>query len=72
MNNNKTIWEKFLDYFSKFTGKFEKIEENVKLKTGLDIPIGNIVGGIIIFICVVLFVKIVLGIIGHKLYTGDY
>lgn len=72
MNEQKNLWEKFMDLFGAFTSKFEKLEDTIKAKTGIHIPIGTIVGGIILFASVYLFVKIVLGIIGHKLYTGDY
>lgn len=72
MNEQKNLWEKFLDLFGVFTSKFEKLEDNVKAKTGIHIPIGTIVGGIILFASVFLFVKIVLGIINYKLVTGDY
>lgn len=72
MNEQKSLWEKFLDLFGAFTSKFEKLEDSVKAKTGIHVPIGTIVGGIILFVSVFLFVKIVLGIINQKLVTGDY
>lgn len=72
MNEQKNLWEKFLDLFGAFTSKFEKIEDSIKAKTGIHIPIGTIVGGIILFASVYLFLKVVLGIINYKLHSGDY
>ena len=72
MNEQKNVWEKFLDLFGAFTSKFEKIEDSIKAKTGIHIPIGTIVGGIILFASVYLFLKVVLGIINYKLHSGDY
>ena len=72
MNEKKSIWETCLDLFGKFTMKFDKIEDKIKTKTGHRIPVGNIVGGLILVVCIYLFLKVVLGIIGHKLFTGEY
>ena len=72
MNEQKNLWEKFLDLFGAFTSKFEKLEDTIKAKTGIHIPIGTIVGGIILFASVYLFLKVVLGIINYKLHSGDY
>ena len=72
MEEKKNLWEKCLDLFGKFVSKFDKVEDKIKTKTGYRIPVGTIVGALILVTCVYLFLKVVLGIIGHKLFSGEY
>ncbi len=62
------IIKKITDFFFYITDKLDNFQEKLRQKYAVDIPIKLIVGGVILFIFVVIFIKIVLGTVGKILF----
>ena len=68
----KNLWDKIYDKIYKVTRKFEGVNNFIFEKTGAKVDVGMIVFAIVFAILVLFFVKVILGIVMDKLYTGDY
>ncbi len=72
MDEEENFMDKVSKILLKFTSKFDGVSQWLKDKYGININVGMIVAVIVGLLAVGLIVKLALGIIMGKLYSGNY